>query len=197
LHMILRRTTSLAFFVQAAILISMMGIVSPPAYATHGLITCTATLLGVNEVPPHAVDGEGTGTFTFDESTSTTTWDVTFAFLTAPASAAHIHGPAAPGFNAAVVVLFTGFPATTAGHATGSSTTLNGRTAAQFAGDLLAGNTYVNVHTATFPGGEIRGQLSCSESSRSVPEFGSLVTILTGSLMALAALKVTFYRRAR
>ncbi len=40
---------------------------------------------------------------------------------------------------------------------------------------LLAGNTYLNIHTTAFPGGEIRGQLR-------VPEPASLLLLASGLL---------------
>lgn len=194
--MIGNRTINLGSVAKVIVLIAILTMVSRPAYATTGLITCTATLAGSNEVPPHITEGTGIGTFTFDESTSTTTWSVTFSGLSAPATAAHIHSPAGTGVNAPVVVpLAPGFPVATSGTFSLSSTALIGRTAALFAGDLLAGNAYVNIHTSTFPGGEIRGQLSCSEAPRPVPEFGSLVSILAISLVALMAMRASLFRR--
>jgi hypothetical protein len=181
--------------ISVASLLMILTFMSAPVYATTGLITCTAKLAGSNEVPPTGSPGTGTGTFTFDESTSTTTWTVTFASLEALATAAHIHAPAAPGINVAFVVPLTSLPFATSGSFSNSGTTLNGRTAAQFAGDLLAGNAYVNIHTSEFPGGEIRGQLSCTQTPRSVPEFGSIATILAISLVAVIVLKASTYRK--
>jgi hypothetical protein len=37
------------------------------------------------------------------------------------------------------------------------------------AADLLAGNLYVNIHNASFPGGEIRAQLNAPVSNLSIP----------------------------
>ena len=141
-----------------------------PVHAATGLISCTATLAGENEVPPTTSTATGSITFTFDQSTSTSTWSETFAGLTSPATAAHIHAPAPPGSNAGVVVPFTGVPAATSGSYSGTTTTLNTLTPGAFAAALLAGMAYANIHTATFPGGEIRGWLSCTQAL-GVPEF--------------------------
>lgn len=167
--------------VSAILLLFSVGL--QPAHASGGLIQCTAPLLGTNEVPPNASPAVGFITFTFDQSTSTSTWIVTFSGLLAPATASHVHSPAAPGSNAAVVVPLTVIPVATSGTFTGSSTTLIGRTAAQFANDILTGNAYANIHTSVFPGGEIRGQLSC-HTAESVPEFSpSLGTAMIAALL--------------
>ncbi|MEO6546598.1 MAG: CHRD domain-containing protein [Ferruginibacter sp.] len=74
--------------------------------------------------------------------------------LTTPANNAHIHGPAAPGATASPMVFLT-FSTATIGMLGGTATL----TAAQETA-LLGGNTYVNVHTATYPNGEVRAQLT-------------------------------------
>jgi hypothetical protein len=176
-----------------ATMIATLSISLAPVYAAGPVISCTATLLGANEVPPNPSAGTGSITFTFDQSTSTSTWTLVWSGLTVPAAAAHVHSPAPPGVNAAVVVPFTGLPAATSGTFSGSSTTLNGRTAAQFANDLLTGQAYANIHTSTFPGGEIRGQLNCSPA-RGVPEF----PLFLGSLaIALLLIPIVLILRNR
>lgn len=82
-----------------------------------------------------------------------------FTDLTGPAIAMHIHGPAGPGTNASVLVSLVpyNFPAsnlTNGGVIYGNVPWPTNDTAA-----LLAGLTYLNIHTPEFPGGEIRGQL--------------------------------------
>jgi len=72
--------------------------------------------------------------------------------LTGNATAAHFHGPAEPGKNAGVLVPV---PGVTTGAFEGSATLTDDQARA-----LTAGQTYFNVHTATNPGGELRGQLT-------------------------------------
>ena len=92
------------------------------------------------------------GHFTATLNGTTLTYTLTFRQLSGPASAAHIHGPAARKVNAGVLVpLCT--PCTSPVHGT---VTL---TQSQIS-DMTAGKTYVNVHTAKNPGGEIRGQIN-------------------------------------
>ena len=107
-------------------------------------------MTGAQEVPPTRSSGAGTVTATVYPSTGSMSYKVEYANLTGPATAAHFHGPAAPGGNAGVVAPF----ASPASPVTGTANL----TAAQMA-DVMAGRWYANVHTAANPGGEIRGQL--------------------------------------
>ncbi|MCU0450559.1 MAG: CHRD domain-containing protein [Bernardetiaceae bacterium] len=111
------------------------------------------TLAGANEVP--AINSPGTGqlTGTYNLQTNVLTYRVTFGQLTngAAPTAMHFHGPAAAGANAGVQV---GIPVQ-ASPVTGTATLTDAQEA-----DLLAGRWYYNLHTAAFPGGELRGQLS-------------------------------------
>jgi len=124
--------------------------------------------------------GSGTFTATLDTSTNVFTWSATFTGLTSNITNGHIHGPflstATTGqagvilnFNPTAVVTgetgltFTGLNAANAGSATGTAvlnatagftTLINGDSLRHL---ILNGNAYVNIHTVTNPGGEIRG----------------------------------------
>ena len=111
-----------------------------------------ATLSGAQEVPANASPARGTAEVQFSSVTNVLTWKVSYTGLSGPVTGAHIHGPAAPGQNAGVVVPFSG---ELNGPSPRGQATI---TQAQY-GDLAAGLWYVNIHTAQFPGGEIRGQL--------------------------------------
>ena len=119
--------------------------------AMSGKTTMKATLSAAQEVPATASQGSGTGTFNYDPTTKLLQYSVSYSGLTGPATAAHIHGPAAMGANAGVMVPFQNVASSPI---TGSAT-LN----ADQEKALLSGQTYVNVHTAAHPGGEIRGQI--------------------------------------
>lgn len=111
-----------------------------------------ATLNGGSETPANTSPGTGTATATLDTATKTFRWKVEYSGLTGPATMAHFHGPAAPGVAAGVQVPLVG---PMASPLAGSATL----TEAQIA-DLEAGKWYVNVHTAQYPKGEIRGQMA-------------------------------------
>ena len=91
----------------------------------------------------------GTVTATIDTTTRIMTYTVTWSGLTANAAAMHFHdaGP--------VIYPITGFAAAMGGSYTGTVTF----TSAQET-DLAAGKIYVQIHTATYPAGEILANLT-------------------------------------
>lgn len=113
-------------------------------------INFKADLNGATEVPPVTTAGKGNATASLNTATKMLTWTVDYSGMSGPVMAAHIHGPAAPGANAGVLV-----PLTVSASPMKGSATL---TDAQIS-DLEAGRTYINLHTGDNKGGEIRGQL--------------------------------------
>ncbi|HEX5482153.1 MAG TPA: CHRD domain-containing protein [Terriglobia bacterium] len=127
-----------------------------------------------SQVSPTPTGSPGTGTATVDLNDAQTmiTVNLSFADLEGPATAAHIHGPAAAGSNAGVLFPFTGVPSATSGSIPPQSFAI---TSTQV-GDLESGLFYVNVHSTVFTDGEIRGQLART------PEPTSLLLMGTGLL---------------
>ncbi|MDB5872657.1 MAG: hypothetical protein JWQ07_2099 [Ramlibacter sp.] len=111
-----------------------------------------ASMSGAQEVPANGSGGRGMAEIQFNTNTNELSYKVTYSGISGPATGGHIHGPAAPGANAGIVVPFTGN--INAQPIEGKATI----TPTQY-GDLAAGLWYVNIHSAQFPGGEIRGQL--------------------------------------
>ncbi len=142
-----------------------------PAGATTGTITVTvgtqkatsatsfrvdalfkATMLGANEPAPNNTStGTGSAKLTFNLETKIFTIVSTYTGLTGAATNAHIHKGVA-GVAGAVVFPFAS-PFTSPINYTSVALT-----PAQEI-DLNAGSYYVNIHSAAFPGGEIRGFL--------------------------------------
>ncbi|HEX7879965.1 MAG TPA: CHRD domain-containing protein [Candidatus Eisenbacteria bacterium] len=125
--------------------------------------TYVGVLTGGSEVPPVVTAATGNATVVLDASQTQLSISVQFQNLTSAYTASHIHGPAPAGTNAGVK---WGFVGTTAGWVFGagnqSGTITNylvtGVTATDVT-NLNAGNFYVNIHSSTFPGGELRAQL--------------------------------------
>jgi len=126
-----------------------LAFASPSIAAT---VTLKADLKASSEVPPNDSEGTGSLTVTYDDASKKLSWKGSTSDLSGPATAAHFHGPAGPGENAGVVVPISG---ANKGAFEGSATLTDAQ-----ATEMLAGKWYVNVHTATNKGGEIRGQLT-------------------------------------
>src|SRR2546423_20322 len=77
--------------------------------------TYHAVLTGLQEVPANASTATGSGTVVLNAAQNLITVDESWTGLTTAATASHIHGPAAPGVNAAVLFPFSGVPAATSG----------------------------------------------------------------------------------
>ena len=150
----------------------------PATYAVP--MTFVTNLAGANEVLPVASPGVGVATVVLDPTAQTIQINVSFAGLTSPDVAAHIHccGPLGTNVSVATAVpAFPGFPlGVTSGtyssvvfdltqptiynpaFVTSQGGTIPGAEAAFIAG-IQNGLTYLNIHTTNFQGGEIRGQL--------------------------------------
>ena len=141
---------------------------SHPAGEIRGQVTSTAALLdGAQETPPSASTGNGAGVFHLDTQANQLKYYIVIAGLGGIETAAHIHGFALHGTAAGVIhPLPLGSPKV--GVFNYSEPQEEG---------LLSGQTYVNVHTTTHPGGEIRGQIvgtvAPMHGAQEVPPTGS------------------------
>jgi hypothetical protein len=121
-----------------------------------------AVLTGANERPPRATSGRGTATF--DVHGGIASYEVEVSDLTGPATLAHVLIGGRETVGIPVVRLSLVAPSGAIAKGTidlRSPITFNNTT---ISGDSLhalfeSGNAYVNVYTATFPGGEVRGQV--------------------------------------
>jgi len=119
-------------------------------------VTFSAAFSGDQEAPPVVSNGTGSGTFTLNAAGTELSFDITASGLSGPVTLAHFHsGP--PGVAGGIVFHITD---TIVEDAEGNITATgvwpidDANVTA-----LLAGNIYVNLHTANHATGEIRGQL--------------------------------------
>ncbi len=163
----------LKLFLRSAVLVLALA-----AFAAQAnLILFTATLTGSQETPPTASPASGFGTVLLNDVLLTITVDESWSGLTTPATASHIHCCVPPGFSASVLFPLAGVPAATSGAIPEQTFAI---TAAQIV-SLEAGLFYLNIHSSTYPGGEIRGQLLRA------PEPMTLALLGLGALAAFGA----------
>ena len=134
------------------VVVAVLAIGVLTAVPTAGQTFLTAVIDGFQPVPPTFSPGTGFGCVVLNPD-GTISYNIAFSGLLSAEVAAHFHGPAPVGLNAGVQVgLPLGSPKF------GGAGPLS---AAQQA-DLIAGLWYINIHSALFPGGEIRGQVFIS-----------------------------------
>ncbi len=155
--------------------------------ASAGSITFTTTLSGAKETTPNSSTGTGTATVTLDDITGKGTITLSFSGLSTAVTGSHIHCCAAQGANGPVIVPFDAFLTLSADKLSGSITNYAFTLTTAQIDAMKAGQTYVNVHTSTNPGGEIRGQLIAGAAP--VPEPGTLFLIGTGLFSVAGMMK--------
>lgn len=136
-------------FGSAAAVAAISAMATAPAHAECDVFSYSCVLTGQQETPVVASGGFGGGQFTIDTVANTVTYRIVFTGLTSAETAAHIHGYAGPGTPAGVV---HPLPA-------GNPKVGVWNYAEADEANILAGNTYVNIHSANFGGGELRGQI--------------------------------------
>lgn len=117
----------------------------------HRVDTFKATLSGFNEVPATPTVASGTVTFRMIAETGVLEAVFSVQDLSADMTASHIHAGAV---GVAGGVSLNLAPASGSFSKTYDITGLTDLVTA-----MRAGNAYVNVHTAAYPGGEVRGQI--------------------------------------
>jgi hypothetical protein len=170
----------------ASALAAAMLVAAPLADAA--LIHLSVNLIGSNEVPPSGSSATGVARLDLDTTAQTLTGHIVFSGLTSNTTMAHIHcclaSPFLTGANVGVATVVPAFPNFPLGVTSGTDDFVldlssasaynpafvtaqgglaNAKTA--FIAGLLAGETYLNIHTTMFPGGEIRGFVTPSVST--------------------------------
>src|SRR5919109_2572153 len=169
--------------VRSCLLALVAGLILPVPASHADIITLSGNLTEALEVPPTGSSGTGQATVTLDTILHTMRVQASFSGLGSNTTAAHIHcclaSPFLTGVNEMVATTTPSFPGFPLGVTFGTfdntfdltlPTTYNltnpdlgGSVATAepiFVAALLAGETYFNIHTTAFPGGEIRGFLA-------------------------------------
>jgi len=172
----------------ALVLVMMVGSVC----AAHAApVFYQVTLDGPSEAPPNASPGLGIASVDVDLVAHTLAINLSFSGLTGTTTACHIHAPTAVALTGTASVatttpFFVGFPTgvtnglmsivldqTLSTSYNAPFITANGGTTASaeaaLAGYIAAGRAYLNVHSSTFGGGEIRGFIIPGQPTANVP----------------------------
>jgi hypothetical protein len=162
--------------------VTFFAVLASAACAWASPIAYDAVLSGPAESPPNASPGTGFAHVVFDLSLHSIEIQVTFSGLVGNTTASHIHAATTvPGTGTAGVATqtpyFTGFPiGVTSGsydmvfdtsqasfynpsYVSANSGSVPAAEAA-FATSLANGTSYLNIHSNSFPSGEIRGFLA-------------------------------------
>ena len=114
-------------------------------------------LSGAQEVPVRDTKAYGKADVSYDKKTRMLKYDIAWFSLTGVPTGAHIHGTAPRGVNAPIKHDFFSLIPKTVSGTFSNSVMVDGVAIKE--DSLLLGFYYFNIHTATFPGGEIRGQI--------------------------------------
>lgn len=188
------------------------GFFSTATSIAQGTLTYQAFLSGPAEFPVNASPGTGFATVVVDPVQNSLQVVLSFTGLLGTTTASHIHAATAvPGAGTAGVATttptFAGFPLgvnsgsysnlldlTLSSSYNPAYITANGGTTASAEAALLAslaaGTAYLNIHSTSVPGGEIRGFLTLA----SVPEPGALALWSLGGGLCYFAVRRRAYR---
>ncbi|MBI1987560.1 MAG: CHRD domain-containing protein [Nitrospinae bacterium] len=108
-----------------------------------------------NEPPDNPSNSFGVAFMTFNERTKELCYSISYTSLVASETAAHFHRSPGAGVAGGVIFPISPSPSPLGSPKTGCVGPFN-RTQR---GDLLKGLFYINIHSTSFPGGEIRGQV--------------------------------------
>jgi CHRD domain len=132
----------------AAVLVLALAVVGVASASPAKEVMLGAKL---NAMADHATSSHGKGTFTATITGSKLSWHLTFSGLTGAATAAHIHLGKAGASGNVLIPLCTPCKPPSMGTVKLNAMQLK---------DVKSMATYVNVHTAKYANGEIRGQVA-------------------------------------
>ena len=174
------RTRPLAPVTLAAIL-AMLAALALAGVAMAKEVTLSTTLSGgATETPPGDPDGSGTASLTVDPDSGKVCWNISVSNI-ADATQSHIHlGAAGVSGDVVVPLDVDGFSGSTQGCIEGQDKALLAKIIANPAG------YYVNVHTADYKPGAVRGQLAAAAPNTAMTPPARSRLALMGVLLLLA-----------
>lgn len=136
-----------------------LAVAGCPMQTADQPMTFSVTLSGDSEVPGASGSGSGTGTVTLSADRTKLDYQFTASGLTGVVTAAHFHNAAA-GTAGPVIFGIGDTVSESNGQVTASgSWQFDTTNDLDEAAEILAGNIYINFHTAENPPGELRGQI--------------------------------------
>lgn len=147
-----------ALGMRLALVVALFVAVALPSNAA--LWYLQATMTGSQEVPPVSTNASGVLFGSYDDVAKTINLAITVnGIAQSDLTASHIHRAPA-GANGPVIFTIGGGSS----YAVLGSQLIKVIVGAPFPAaeeaNLLSGNTYINIHTTAYPGGEIRGQIT-------------------------------------
>lgn len=139
---------------------------SPVGSGTY-TITHLPTLYIANLTPQgnalSTASGQATLLLAGDEASAVLRFS--YSNLTTPKTSEHIHGPGGPGVSAGILFDIDATPPQADGSYVWTFVPVGTNTVQQIVGYIKTGLTYINIHTSTYPSGEIRGQFLLANGS--------------------------------
>jgi hypothetical protein len=145
---------------------------------------------GLQETPANNSTATGTFVGTYNDVTDSLIYTITFAGLSTNVTAAHFHGYVPPGI-AGPVLFFPVNPSFPTGVMSGTFVDSIKLTQGQ-EDSLKMGLIYFNIHTSSFPGGEIRAQLFLQDASFVLPDISCPANITANTDPGVCTANVTF-----
>jgi hypothetical protein len=138
-----------SFLISGLSAMALIALTTMPSPVSAEMQNYKADLKASEEVPPNDSAGKGTAEVMLDTDAKKVSWKVNFEGLTGDPTAAHIHGPANVGENAGPIVDMSANIMEGSGDVTAEQIQM-----------IQEGKAYINIHTAQYPDGEIRGQVA-------------------------------------
>ena len=158
--------------------------------ATATTYPINVTFSGLQETPANNSTATGTFVGTYNDVTDSLIYTINFSGLGSNVTAAHFHGYVPPGI-AGPVIFFPVNPSFPTGVMSGTFVDSVKLTQGQ-EDSLKMGLIYFNIHTSTFPGGEIRAQIFLQDASFVLPDISCPADITANTDPGVCTANVTF-----